>query len=55
MKERLIILVRYVEIMHQAQQGCTIKTLEPGLDIYPRRLRFGLTSDHMLDSFSEAG
>jgi hypothetical protein len=41
--------------MDQAQQGRTIETLEPGLDIYPRRLRFFLTSDHVPDSISEAG
>ena len=39
-KKHLIILVRSVEILDQAQQSCTIKRGELGLDIYPRRLRF---------------
>jgi hypothetical protein len=36
-----------VEVLGQAQQSCTIKTGELGLDICPRGLRFKLTSDHV--------
>ena len=46
-KKHLIILVRSVEILDQAQQSCTIKRGELGLDIYPRRVRFRWTFDPM--------
>jgi transposase-like protein len=36
MKKRLIVLVRSVEILDQAQQSCAIKTRELCLNICPR-------------------
>jgi len=47
MKKRLIILVRSVEVLDQAEQSCTVITGELGFDVYPGRLRFRLPFDHV--------
>jgi len=45
-KERLIVLVRGVEMVQQAQQRRPVKGGELGFDIGPGQLRFRLTFCH---------
>jgi len=47
MKKGLIILVRSVEVLDQAEQSCTVITGELSFDVYTGRLRFRLPFDHV--------
>ena len=54
MKKHLIILVRTVETLNQAQQCCPVKICEFCFDICPRGLRFRLRFGHTLHDSTHA-